>query len=132
LLIARSACAAPAASVSVALLLPGTGSVTPTGGVTVAVLLNAPVVAAGTVPLTVNVAVVPTGSVTSASMLPLPAAVSHAAPAHHFGDKRGLLTAIANAAQTENLVFLSTQLRPIQETRCTLVPDTSSSLTTIP
>jgi hypothetical protein len=46
-----------------------------------AVLLNVPVVAAGTVPLTVNVVLVPTGNVTSASMLPLPAAVPHAAPA---------------------------------------------------
>ncbi|MGC2198734.1 MAG: hypothetical protein WA633_01080, partial [Stellaceae bacterium] len=29
----------------------------------------------------------------------------------------GLLTAIADAAQTERLVFLSTQLRPIEETQ---------------
>src|SRR5262244_1710107 len=71
----------PAGLVSVALSLPGTGSVTPSGGVTVAVLVRAPVVLAGTVPLTVKVALVPTGSVTSASMLPLPAGVPHAAPA---------------------------------------------------
>src|SRR5215831_2996904 len=75
----RSACG-PATLVSVALLLPGTGSVTPTGGCTVAVLVSCPVVPAGTVPLTVNVAWVPTGSVTSASMLPLPEAVPHPAP----------------------------------------------------
>src|SRR5215831_18938913 len=77
---ARSAWA-PAALVSVALLLPGTGSVTPTGGCTVAVLLSAPVVLAGTVPLTVNVTLVPVGSVTSALMLPLPEALPHPAPA---------------------------------------------------
>src|SRR5215470_8325880 len=76
----RSACG-PTGLVSVALLLPGTGSVTPAGGVTVAVLVSCPVVPAGTVPLTVNVALVPTGSVTSASMLPLPAAVPQFAPA---------------------------------------------------
>src|SRR5215831_9420355 len=75
----RSACG-PTGLVSVALLLPGTGSVTPSGGATVAVLVSAPVVPAGTVPLTVNVACVPTGSVTSASMLPLPVGVPHAAP----------------------------------------------------
>src|SRR6187549_3290223 len=76
----RSACD-PAGLVSVALLLPPTGSVTPSGGVTVAVLTSAPVAPAGTVPLTVKVALVPTGNVTSASMLPVPAAVPHSAPA---------------------------------------------------
>src|SRR5262252_4988076 len=75
----RSACG-PAALVSVALLLLGIGSAMPAGGVTVAVLVNVPVVADGTVPLTVNVALVPTGSVTSASMFPLPAGVPHCAP----------------------------------------------------
>src|SRR5215831_13660687 len=75
----RSACG-PAGLVSVAPLLPGTGSVTPSGGVIVAVLVREPVVLAGTVPLTVNVAWVPAGSVTSASMLPVPEAVPHAAP----------------------------------------------------
>ena len=53
----------------------------PSGGVTVAVLTSAPVVPAGTVPLTVKVALVPTGSVTSASMSPLPVGVPHDAPA---------------------------------------------------
>src|SRR5262249_7289853 len=79
LLTARSACAFDAL-LSVALLLPGTGSVTPSGGVTVTVLVSAPVVLAGTVPLTVNVTLVPAGSVTSASMLPVPEAVPHPAP----------------------------------------------------
>src|SRR5215831_1316993 len=77
---ARSAWA-PAALLSVALSFPGTGSVTPAGGVTVAVLLSAPVVPAGTIPLTANVAWVPTGNVTSASMLPVPEALPHPAPA---------------------------------------------------
>src|SRR5262249_6953585 len=71
----------PTGLVSASLLSPGTGSVTPSGGVTVAVLVNAPVVAAGTVPLTVKVALVPTGNVTSASMLPVPEALPHPAPA---------------------------------------------------
>ena len=53
-MIARSACG-PAGLVSVASLLPGTGSVVPSGGVTVAVLTSAPVVPAGTVPVTLKV-----------------------------------------------------------------------------
>src|SRR5215831_20172617 len=76
---ARSACG-PAGLVLLALSLPGTESVTPAGGATVAVLVSDPVVLAGTVPVTVNVACVPTGRVTSASMLPLPDGVPHAAP----------------------------------------------------
>src|SRR5215831_20146873 len=71
----------PAGLVSVAVLLPGTESVTPNGGVTVAVLVSDPMVLAGTVPVTANVAWVPAGSVTSASMLPVPALVPHAAAA---------------------------------------------------
>src|SRR5262245_52553866 len=67
--------------VLVAPLLPGTGSVTPAGGATVDVLVSAPVVAGGTVPLTAKVAWVPTGNVTNASMPSLPEGVPHAAPA---------------------------------------------------
>ena len=48
LVIARSACT-EIVSESVALLLPGTGSVTPAAVATVAVLLNVPVAAAETV-----------------------------------------------------------------------------------
>src|SRR6187455_3470836 len=62
-------------------MLPGTGSVSPGGGVTVAVLTIGSVVPAGTVPVTVNVALVPAGSVTSASMSPVPVGVAHDAPA---------------------------------------------------
>src|SRR5262249_22179085 len=80
LVMVRSACG-PAGLVLLALSLPGTESVTPAGGATVAVLVSDPVVLAGTVPVTVNVACVPTGSVTSASMLPMPDGVPHAAPA---------------------------------------------------
>src|SRR6188768_2651705 len=76
----RSACG-PIGLVSLAPLLPGTGSVTSTGAVTVAVLISAPTVSAATVPLTVKVALVPTGNVTSASMSPAPAAVPQEAPA---------------------------------------------------
>src|SRR5215831_17284975 len=75
----RSACG-PTGLLLVAPLFPGTGSLTPAGGVTVAVLVSAPVVPAGTVPLSANVALVPAGSVTSTSMLPLPAGIPHAAP----------------------------------------------------
>ena len=52
LVIARSALA-PSVSVSVAELLPGVGSVTPAGAVTVAVLLSVPVAAAEMVQLAV-------------------------------------------------------------------------------
>ena len=51
-------------SVSVAELLPATGSVTPPGAATGAVLLSVPVAAADTVPVAVNVAVPPGSSVT--------------------------------------------------------------------
>ena len=47
--------------ITVAVLLPVTGSITPAGGATVAVLTRVPVVAGGTVPVTVKVAVAPTG-----------------------------------------------------------------------
>src|SRR5262245_37484687 len=70
----RFACAPPVGLVLVALLFPDTRSATPAGGVTVTVFTSSPVVSAGTVPVTVNVAVVPTGSVTSASMVPAPEA----------------------------------------------------------
>ena len=55
-MIARSAIGF-AVSVSVALLLPGVGSVVPAGTVTVAVLTRLPVALADTVPVSVNVAV---------------------------------------------------------------------------
>jgi len=52
LVIDRSACA-PSVSLSVAELLPGAGSVTPAGAVTVAVLISVPVAAADTLQLAV-------------------------------------------------------------------------------
>ena len=67
-------------SVSVAELLAGVGSVTPTGGVMVAVLTRLPVAPATTVPVTVNVAVAPTGRSTVVLMLPLPLPAAHDAP----------------------------------------------------
>lgn len=66
-------------SVSVAVLLPDAGSVTPAPAEAVAVLLNDPVAPAATVPVTTNVAVAPTGRSTDALMLPLPDA-GHVAP----------------------------------------------------
>ena len=56
----------PTGLVLLAELLPGTGSVTPPGGAIVTVLFCAPVVAGGTVPVTVNVAVPPTSRFTAA------------------------------------------------------------------
>src|SRR5262245_53181009 len=76
----RSACG-PTGLVLVAPLLPGTESVTTSGGVTVMVLVSVPVVFAGTVPVTVNVAWVPAGSVTNVSMLPVLETVPQLAPA---------------------------------------------------
>jgi hypothetical protein len=69
----RSACGF-SVSLSVALLLPATGSVVPPGAVTVAVLLRVPVAPEAIVALTVKVAVPPTSSVTLLLMLPLPLA----------------------------------------------------------
>ena len=61
-------------SVSVALLLPGTGSRTPAGGVTLAVFASVPVAPGTIVPVSVKVAVPPTSRSTVAAMLPLPEA----------------------------------------------------------
>src|SRR5439155_17788805 len=61
-------------SLSVALLLPGVRSVTPTGAAMVAVLAMEPVALPATVALTVNVAVPPLSKFTLAEMLPLPLA----------------------------------------------------------
>ena len=66
-------------SVSVAVLLPEAGSVTPAPTEAVAVFVSEPVAPAATVALTVKVAVAPTGRSTLALMLPLPDA-GHAAP----------------------------------------------------
>ena len=59
-------------SASVALLLPGVGSVTPPGGATVAVLLKVPLALASIIALTVNVTLAPAGRFTFALMSPLP------------------------------------------------------------
>src|SRR5512132_372396 len=61
-------------SVSVALLLAGVGSVTPTGAAMVAVLAIEPLALPATVALTVKVAVPPLSRLTEAEMLPLPLA----------------------------------------------------------
>src|SRR6201999_2166664 len=72
---------APIVSVSVAELLPGVGSVTPPGAVTVAVLLSVPVAAGETVQLAVYVTLAPLGRLTVPLMLPEPAAVQVPPPA---------------------------------------------------
>jgi hypothetical protein len=61
-------------SVSVALLLPGVGSLTPAGAAMLAVLETEPVALADTVAFTVKVAVPPLSRLTLADMLPLPLA----------------------------------------------------------
>ena len=66
-------------SVSVLELLPGTGSMTAAGGVTVAVLVSAPVRFGAMVPVTRNVTWLPSGIDTVAPMLPVPLA-GHTAP----------------------------------------------------
>src|SRR5436309_1630489 len=60
------------ASLSPALLLPGVGSVTPTGAVTVAVLARAPVAAGSICTVKVKVTVAPTGRSTAVARAPLP------------------------------------------------------------
>ena len=77
---ARSATTATV-SVSVALLLPGVGSVTPPGVVTVAVLDNVPVAAAEIVHDAVYVTEPPTGKLAASLMLPEPLAVQMPPPA---------------------------------------------------
>src|SRR5438552_9031296 len=68
-------------SVSVALLLPGTGSATPPGGVTDAVLARVPVAAGSIVPVSVYVTEPPAGRLTVSLMVEAPAAVQVAPPA---------------------------------------------------
>src|SRR4051812_23255038 len=62
-------------SLSVALLFPGVGSVTPPGAVTVAVFDSVPVAAAEMVQLAVYVTLPPLGRLSVALMLPLPDSV---------------------------------------------------------
>src|SRR5580765_2221105 len=68
-------------SVSVAVLLPDAGSVTPAPTDAVAVLVSDPVAPEAIVAVTTNVAVAPTGKSTEALMLPLPDAGQVAPPA---------------------------------------------------
>src|SRR3954465_11365247 len=77
---ARSALA-PSVSLSVSELLPGVGSVTPPGAVTVAVLLSVPVAAAEMPQLAVYVALPPLGRLTVSLRLPEPDAVQVPPPA---------------------------------------------------
>ena len=63
-----------AASVSVALLFPGVGSVTVAGGVTVAVFTKFPVAVDSTVPVIVKVALPPDARLIAVAMFPLPLA----------------------------------------------------------
>ena len=67
-------------SVSVALLLPGTGSVVPTGGVTVAVFTNVPTAVDATLATTLKVAVPLTARLTVVLRLPVPLAALQLEP----------------------------------------------------
>src|SRR5258706_11377161 len=66
------------ASLSLALLLAGVGSVMPAGGFTVAILTIVPVALAATVAGTVNIMTAPTFIVTRALMFPEPVGEPHA------------------------------------------------------
>src|SRR5580765_2429674 len=68
---ARSACGV-SVSVSVELLLPGVGSVTPAGGVTEAMLAREPVAEESICTVKVKVTVAPTGKSTVVARPPLP------------------------------------------------------------
>ena len=67
-------------SESVAPLLPGRGSVTPAGAVTLAVLESVPVASGAMLAVTVYVTVAPTGMSTVSLIWPLPLVVKPAAP----------------------------------------------------
>src|SRR5262245_46741723 len=70
---ARSADAAIAVS-SVDVLFPGSGSVVPAGGVTVAVLVKVPLAVGATVPVALKTTPAPPGRLTVVAMLPVPLA----------------------------------------------------------
>ena len=88
-------------SVSVALLLPDDGSVTPTGAVTVAVFTSEPVADAETLQLAVYVTLPPVGRLTESLMLPDPDAVHVPLPAptqvHEHVSAAGNASATAEA-----------------------------------
>ena len=69
------------ASLSVALLFAVSGSVTPAGAMTLAVLVRVPVALEERIPVAVNVAVPPTARFTVVAMLPLPLAAAQLEPA---------------------------------------------------
>ena len=68
---------------SVAVLLPGVGSVVPAGGVTLAVLLRLPVAEAEMFAVTVNVAVAPFARLTVVLMSPVPLVTPQLAAGAH-------------------------------------------------
>jgi hypothetical protein len=68
-------------SVSLAVSFPGTGSVVPAGGATVAVFERAPTAARETVPVARNVALPPFSRLTVVSMSPAPPPLEHEEPA---------------------------------------------------
>src|SRR5229473_3294657 len=82
LVMLRSACGV-SVSVSVAVLLPGVGSVVPAGAVTLAVLLRLPVAEAEMLAVTVNVAVPPFARLTVVLMLPVPLVAPQLAAGAH-------------------------------------------------
>src|SRR5258706_533398 len=87
-------------SVSVALLLPGVGSVTPAGALTVAVFATLPVAPAPMLAMTVYVIVLPTGRLTVSLILPLPLAVKPDAPPLATAVNVSLVTAAGRTSPT--------------------------------
>lgn len=87
-------------SVSVAVLLPLDGSVTPAGAVTLAVLTRVPVASARTVAMTVNVAVPFAARLTVVFMSPVPLGRVQPEPAEAVHVHVALLNAAGNASVT--------------------------------
>jgi hypothetical protein len=109
LVIDRSTCGVNG-SLSVALLLPGIGSVTPGGVPTVAVLVIVPSAAAATVAATVYVTLAPTGRLTVSLIDPLPDAAQLAPPVAeqvHVGDVNdaGMVSTTVAATTAEGPAF---------------------------
>jgi hypothetical protein len=101
-------------SVSVAESLPATGSVTPTGAVTVAVLTRLPVASGSTSAVSVYVADEPAGRSTTSAMSPVPAG-AHVAPAapvhvHVTFDRMAGTTSSTDAPETSDGPALATTI----------------------
>lgn len=91
-------------SVSVAVLLPGVGSVVPAGGVIVAVLVSEPSASAATEAVKAKVAVPLGSSVTLAAILPVPLELPQLEPADAVQVQEALDKPVGNVSATSALV----------------------------